>query len=71
MQTESYNPAQAIGALTIGGFCARFNIGKTRLYEEIAEGRLPARKVGTKTLISVADAERWFAGLPPLPARAA
>ena len=47
--------------------CIVGNIGKTKLYEEIAAGRLSARKCGTKTLIDGASLRAWIAGLPTLP----
>lgn len=71
MSTQPYHQADHTGALTIEGFRARYNIGRTKTYEEINSGRLPVRKVGAKTLISVADAERWLAGLPPYTPKAA
>lgn len=46
-------------ALDVAGFCAAYKIGKTLFYEEVKAGHLPIRKVGRRTLILVADAERW------------
>jgi excisionase family DNA binding protein len=48
-------------------------IGRTLLYGEIREGRLPVRKVGNRSLISRDDLVAWLANLPtakPMPARA-
>lgn len=39
-------------------------LGHTSLYNEIKEGRLPIKKVGRKTLISMAAIHEWFARLP-------
>nr|WP_255726467.1 helix-turn-helix domain-containing protein [Microvirga sp. ACRRW] len=35
-------------------------IGKTKLYEEVKEGRLPLRKVGRKSLIFRDDLMKWL-----------
>ena len=59
-------------ALTILEFAARYSIGRSKIYEEAAAGRIKLRKVGKKTLITVDDAEKWLAGLPAVePKRAA
>ncbi len=39
-------------------------VGRSRLYEEIAAGRLKARKVGARTIILHADRDKWLANLP-------
>ncbi|MBB3455208.1 excisionase family DNA binding protein [Rhizobium sp. BK313] len=52
------------GAMTIKGFRAWSGVGLSKVYEEIGAGRLPAHKLGRKTLIFVADAEEWLAALP-------
>lgn len=46
---------------TVTQFCETFQIGKTRAYEEIREGRLPIVKVGRRTLIRHEAAARWLA----------
>lgn len=55
-----------IGALTISSFCRTYNIGRTFVYDEIAKGRLEARKAGSRTIILKSEAERWVASLPTL-----
>lgn len=45
-------------------FSRLFGIGKTKLYEEIKEGRLIARKVGSRTIILAEDARSWLRALP-------
>jgi hypothetical protein len=40
--------------------------GRSALYLEIAAGRLIARKVGRRTIITRADALRWLRSLPIL-----
>jgi excisionase family DNA binding protein len=39
-------------------------IGLTKLFEEIAAGRLKTRKLGRRTLIRAEDLRAWLAGLP-------
>jgi excisionase family DNA binding protein len=51
-------------ALSIEQFCDHYGVGRTTTYEEIKSGRLPARKIGKRTLISVDDAEEWLRCLP-------
>jgi excisionase family DNA binding protein len=53
-----------MGALTIKDFREQFGIGRTSTYKLLATGDLKARKVGRRTLIERASAERWFASLP-------
>jgi hypothetical protein len=48
-------------------FLKAFGIGRTKLYEEIAAGRLIARKLGTRgTIILAEDAAAWARSLPVL-----
>ena len=51
-------------AYSISGFAQSVGIGRTKLYEEIAAGRLRARKAGKRTIISVEDARAYIASLP-------
>jgi hypothetical protein len=39
-------------------------IGVTKIYEEIAAGRLGAKKSGKRTLIGVDNLRLWLANLP-------
>jgi len=50
--------------LSIGEFSQRYGVGRTTTYEEIKSGRLRARKIGKRTIISVDDAEEWLRHLP-------
>jgi hypothetical protein len=51
-------------AFSVREFTQKFGIGLTRTYEEIASGRLLAKKVGCRTLILAKDADAWAANLP-------
>ena len=37
--------------------------GRSKLYEEMAAGRLKARKLGRRTLIEVSELRRWVESL--------
>ncbi len=58
-----------IQAYTINDFCRCYGIGRTKTYAEIAAGRLPARKLGKRTLILKSDADRWLTTLPTVAKR--
>jgi hypothetical protein len=49
------------GAMTIRQFRAWSGIGNTKVYAEIALGRLKITKVGGRTLILRSDARAWIA----------
>ncbi|MBR1197810.1 helix-turn-helix domain-containing protein [Bradyrhizobium sp. AUGA SZCCT0158] len=53
-------------ALSVVEFAQRYGVGRTTTYEEIKSGRLPARKIGKRTIITVDDAEEWLSRLPVL-----
>jgi hypothetical protein len=50
--------------MSVDVFCKHYGLGRTRAYEEIAAGRLKARKLGRRTLIAADDAEDWLGHLP-------
>lgn len=52
--------------LTIPEFLAWSRIGRTKTYEQIADGVLRAFKVGRRTLIKRDDALAWLDGQPAL-----
>ena len=52
-------------ALTCREACRLTGIGRTKLYDEIREGRLKARKLGSRTLILADDLAAWLQNLPP------
>ena len=47
--------------------CEALRIGRTKLYELLAEGQLKAVALGGKTLILREEIERFVASLPTLP----
>lgn len=51
--------------LTIHQFCEAVNCGRTRAYQLINSGNVPALKNGKLTLIRRADMEKWIASLNP------
>lgn len=57
------------GFWTIDQFMEFSTLGRTKVYDEIADGRLAAAKDGRRTLIAIAEALRWASALPCMPAR--
>jgi hypothetical protein len=55
------------GVLSVNEFLRFANIGRTKLYQEIAAGRLTVRKIGRKTVIAAPDAYTWLDSLPARP----
>lgn len=53
-------------AYTIGEVCAIARMGRTSLYEAIANGELTARKRGRRTIILADDLRRWLDSLPTI-----
>jgi excisionase family DNA binding protein len=51
-------------ALTVKEFCETYGVSTTTAYELLKAGELVARKIGTKTIIPVAEADRWLESLP-------
>jgi hypothetical protein len=61
--TSEQNMTEQV-AYTLPEFCLRFGIGKTKAHSEINAGRLKARKNGTRTIVTAADAQTWLDSLP-------
>jgi excisionase family DNA binding protein len=40
------------------------NVGTAKVREEISAGRLPARKLGKRILVTLADLQVWIDALP-------
>jgi hypothetical protein len=55
----------------IDEFAAKNNISRRKVYDEIAAGRLIARKVGSRTIITREDGAAWRQALPKMAASAA
>ena len=51
-------------AYQIDEFCDAFGIGRTKFYLELKAGRLKARRVGKRIIVTAADAAAWLAALP-------
>jgi hypothetical protein len=51
-------------AFSIESFADAHEIGRSSVYEEIKAGRLKARKVRERTIITGEDAAEWRAKLP-------
>jgi excisionase family DNA binding protein len=45
---------------------AKIGIGRDKFYDLIREGKLPARKLGRRTLILAADLDAFLEALPRL-----
>lgn len=63
MQTADNSGHDAPIALTVRGACTKLSISRSTLYEEIAAGRLTAKKAGKKTLIPTSSALAWLDNL--------
>ena len=51
-------------AVGIPEACKITSLSRSRLYSELREGRLKARKSGRRTLIAMIELTRWLASLP-------
>lgn len=51
-------------ALTVRDAMNSIRIGRTKLYREMKEGRIVARKIGRKTVFLADEVERYLASLP-------
>jgi excisionase family DNA binding protein len=66
IESEAGSAMHSRRAFPVCEFCLRYDIGRTKAYQEIAAGRLRAVKVGRRTLIPHDAAEAWLAALPEL-----
>ncbi len=57
------NPTPNRAAWSVNEWCDEARIGRTRCYEELAGGRIKAKKCGSRTLIVTPPAD-WLASLP-------
>ena len=58
-------------AYDINGAARAMSVGRNKVYDEIAAGRLDARKVGRRTVITRAAIQAWFDTLPRISTSAA
>ncbi len=51
-------------ALSVDELARASGMSRAKLYELVAEGRIPARRLDRRTLILADDARAWLASLP-------
>jgi len=51
-------------ALRVREACVSLSISRSKLYEEVAAGRLKALKAGSRTLIPTTSIDDWLNSLP-------
>ena len=51
-------------ALSVEQFCHRYGVSRAHLYRLFEAGELTPRKTGRRTLIPIAEANRWLEALP-------
>ena len=51
-------------ALSVERAAEAAGVGRTLLFEQIRKGRIVARKVGRRTIITTEELERWLHSLP-------
>ncbi len=52
------------GALTILEVCALAKVGRTKIYADIAKGKLTVRKIGRKSIVPGPSARAYIQGEP-------
>jgi excisionase family DNA binding protein len=53
-----------IRALSVEEAAKAAGIGRTLLFDEIRKGRLTARKVGRRTIVTIDELDSWLKSLP-------
>lgn len=56
-------------SLTIPEACEATGLGRTKIYESISNGLLPAKKWGKRTVILKSDLEAFLSNLSDFPVR--
>jgi excisionase family DNA binding protein len=56
-------------AVSINEACKWAGIGRSSIYQAIRRGELPIRKSGRRSLVLMADLQRWISELPTSEAR--
>lgn len=66
MDNKLTNPANADSrvAYAVNDLVDALGIGRTKIYTEIASGRLKAKKLGSRTLIPAESVRAYLAQLP-------
>lgn len=64
ISAERATPPARSQVITVAEMCATYRISKNRVFDEMKAGRLLAKRVGTRVLISRDDASAWWNGLP-------
>lgn len=57
-------PEMSKQALSVADALNAISIGRTKLYREMKEGRIAARKIGRKTVFLADEIDRYLASLP-------
>ena len=52
--------------MTVDEFCSWASIGRSKFYQEVAEGRITIRKIGRKSVVTLTDAITWLDSLPTM-----
>jgi excisionase family DNA binding protein len=63
---NTVSPATDCAAYSVPQVMAKVGIGRDKLYCLIRQGKLPARKLGRKTLILASDLEAFLESLPKM-----
>jgi len=58
-------------AYSINDFADAIGVGRSKIYEEIRDGRLQAKKFGSRTIVLAQDAKAYLSQLPDLAAKGA
>jgi predicted DNA-binding transcriptional regulator AlpA len=59
-------PRPAGAAYSVAEFKAHYRMGHTTFYRLVNDGKLKAVKIGRRTIVTAAEADRWFASLSEL-----
>ena len=64
LKKRRFRPTPARAAMSKRDFGISVDLGISSVEKEIREGRLEAKKIGYRTVITTAERERWLAALP-------
>jgi excisionase family DNA binding protein len=63
---EHLEPAGGPALLRINDACRFIGLGRSKLYELIAQGEISVVKIGTRTLVPMASLEKFVRSLPSM-----